>query len=165
MKTMKKIISVFLSLLIISTVAFSAAAEKKEKKNPDNETQTVEEAEKSKDTDSKKFTKEKAAAAALTAAKSRYASEGLDIDTISRAVVTKLKYSKKDSSFYVTVRAKRIYKYECQISVKNFLGAEIGLPEDSAYEKCGKLSSFFAQIFEKISYAFIRLFNMDEVKK
>lgn len=160
MKSIKRITAVFLSLLTILASVFFVDAAKENK--PAGEEKAVEKVEESVASVDRKFDKERAVTAALTAAKARFAVEKIDIDTISTATVTKLKYNKKDSSYSVTVRAKRIHKYECRLSVKNFLGAQIGLPEDSTYEKCGKVSSFFGQGFEKISYFFIRLFNMDE---
>lgn len=164
MKNIKKIIAVCLSLLTIFTSAFFVGAAKKNK--PAGVEKAVEKVEEGNaSADKKLFNKERALTAALTAAKARFAVEKIDTDTISVATVTKLKYNKKDSSFSVTVRAKRIHKYECRLSVKNFLGTEVGIPEDSTYKKQGKIPSFFGQGFEKISYFFIRLFNMDEVKK
>lgn len=114
--------------------------------------------------DDKKITTEKAIKIALAAAKAKYAIEGIPSDVTEKATVTKIKYNKGTSSYDVTVRADRVYKYTCTVSVKNFLGAELGVPENTNYIKKNAVSGFFGQLGERIAYFFIKLFRMDEAK-
>lgn len=173
MKKTKSLISVFIALLLtlsICTPALAASDSKDtatesfveaiaptpQQENETSDTETV-----SASDQNLKVTAEKALNLALTAAKSKYAIEGVSGDVAAKAVVTKLKYNKKSGSFAVTIRADRVNKYTCDISVKKFFSAEIGMPENSEYVHQGKIAAFFCQGAEKFSYFFIRLFKQD----
>ena len=112
----------------------------------------------------KKFDAEKAVNAALAAAKSRFGTEGVSSDIVTKAVVSKMKYSKSAGSFDVTVRAGFVHKYTCTLTVKTFLGAEIGMPDDSEYTRQGIIPAIIGFGFEKVSYFFIRLIGADGPK-
>ena len=149
---MKKYLSVLLSvILILSAVGFSAAAKAQINIGQIQETD-----------ENKLFNKDKAIKAALTAAKARFATEGVSLSVSSEAIVTKVRYDADKNSYSVTVRAQRIYKYECDISVRNVFGTELGMPENSQYTEQGKVRAFFGQLFEKAAYFFIGIFGKDE---
>lgn len=170
MKKAKSLICIFIALLLTLTIFIPVFAVSEKDKStevpapaPQEEGSVSDSAEKP--AGKLKVTTEKAKNIALTAAKSKYAIEGISADISDSADVTKLKYNKKSGSYAVTIRAKRIHKYTCEISVKQFLGAEIGMPENSEYVLQGKVSAFFGQGAEKFSYFFIKLFGQDGPKK
>lgn len=113
---------------------------------------------------SKVLTTDRAIKVALTAAKSHFATKGISTEITKTSDVTKVKYDKKSGSYHIIIRAKRIYKYECDVVVKSFLGSELGLPENSVFTQQGKIGAFFSQGAEKFSYFFIRLFHNDGPK-
>lgn len=114
--------------------------------------------------DKKQLTPEKASNVAMTAAKAKYAIEGISSDITKDAVVTKVKYDKSNGAYYIVIRADYIYKYECKVTVTSILGNELGVPEDSIFTEQGKVAGFCGQIFEQICYFFIRLVGMDAPK-
>ena len=167
MKITKKIISLSISALMLISFALPVCAEKKTDSVNDapasEKVLSAAESEKSpENNEDKKFTKEDAEKVALTAAKAKYATEGVSGDIAGEATVTKMKYNKDSGEYSVTVRAKRIYKFKCDVSVKNVLGMELGVPENTEFTEQGKIGAFFGQGFEKISWFFIRILGKDE---
>lgn len=110
------------------------------------------------------FDKNDAEKTALTAAKAKYAIEGVSTDTISTAKLTKMSYSKSDSTFKCTVRADRVHKYTCEIKVNKVLGAELALPDNTQYVEQNVVAAFFGQFFEGVAYFFIKLVGADGPK-
>ena len=143
MKYVKRIISLLLVLLMTFAVALPALA--------------------AKDENGKKiFTLSDAEKVALTSAKSKMILEGVPGEASNEAIITKIKYNKKDDSFSVTVRAQYINKYICTVSVSKILGNEVGFLGSSEFTQQNKVAGFFGQTFEKIGYFFIKLFKMNE---
>lgn len=171
MKLIKRITAVLLTLLLAFSFVLPAfAAEPEDKEDTallsSQADDFVDDPESSENdaSDDTVLTTEKAIKVALTAAKARFAAEGISTDISKTADVTKVRYDKKTGTYHIIIRAKRIYKYECNVAVKTLLGTQLGLPEDSVYTEQGKVASFFSQGAEKFSYFFIRLFGKDGPK-
>lgn len=105
----------------------------------------------------------KAAKAALTAAKTKFSIEGVSKDAVDNAVITSVKCDKKNSVLSITVRADRVHKYVCDIKTNKFLGQEVKVPDSSSYANESGFSAFFSQMFEKIGYFYSHLFKSDRL--
>ena len=140
----KKIISVFLVILTMFSLAVPAFAESED---------TAQSA-------SSVFDLEDASKVALTAAKSKMILEGLSSDVSGQTVVTKVSYDKENTRFKVTIRSQYKFKYSCVIAVKEIFGKEIGYIADSTFEEQNIVKGFFGQGFEKVTFFFIKLFKM-----
>ncbi|MDD6021827.1 MAG: hypothetical protein ACI4GA_05285 [Acutalibacteraceae bacterium] len=149
MTNTKKIVSVFLALLMLLPLALPAFAEGDETASQTEKTQTQ----------SSEFCYDDAEKIALTAAKSKMILEGLPNDITGQTVVTKVSYNKDTGRYKATVRAEYKYKYTCYIATNEILGKTIGFLVDSEFDEQNVVIGFFGQLFDKIAYFFIKKFS------
>lgn len=144
MTNTKKLISVFLVVLMLLSFAVPAFAEEQTKKE---------------ETAASEFGFDDAEKISLTAAKSKMILEGLPNDISGKAAVTKVSYNKDTGRYKATVRAEYKYKYVCYIATNEILGKTIGFIADSEFKEQNVVAGFLGQFFEKIGYFFIKKFS------
>ena len=144
MANIKKVVSVFLALLMLFSLALPVfAADEKKSDNASADSFDFTDAEK----------------IALTAAKSKMILEGLPNDITGQTIVTTVSYNKDTGRYKAIVRAEYKYKYTCYISTNEILGKTIGFLVDSDFDEQNVVRGFFGQLFEKIGYFFVKKFT------